>query len=156
MILTDRCNILYIRERYSPASKQMRKKGSRAPSAVVWLSPTRLLKITFFVKMFLRERGGERESKRRTNHQLLRVVDCKILNVRPAPRMSLLSLTPTVFNQYYYKKEAPPTFRTVHIGDDTKNDQSLAKEPHRVGPPATGPGHKTNEVVTSKVWLNPL
>lgn len=48
--------------------------------------------------------------------------------------------------------QAPPTFRTVRVGDDTKNEQSLSKEPHRVGPPATGPGHMTNEVVTSKVW----
>ncbi|CAM9504783.1 unnamed protein product, partial [Hapterophycus canaliculatus] len=46
--------------------------------------------------------------------------------------------------------QAPPTFRTVHVGDDTKNEQSLSKEPHRVGPPATGPGHMANEVVTSK------
>ncbi|CAM9436840.1 unnamed protein product, partial [Scytosiphon promiscuus] len=47
-------------------------------------------------------------------------------------------------------QQAPPTFRVVHVGDDTKNEQSLSKEPHRVGPPATGPGHMTNEVVTSK------
>ena len=48
-------------------------------------------------------------------------------------------------------RQAPPTFRTVHVGDDTKNHQSLMKEPPRAGPPVTGPGHMTNEVVTSKV-----
>lgn len=50
--------------------------------------------------------------------------------------------------------QAPSTFRTVHVGDDAKNHQSLLKEPPRPGPPVTGPGHMTNEVVTSKVSVN--
>lgn len=48
----------------------------------------------------------------------------------------------------------PPTFRTVAIGDNAATDKALAKEPIRPGPPPTGPGHMTNEVVTAKV-LNP-
>lgn len=44
-----------------------------------------------------------------------------------------------------------PTFRKVHIGDNAATSKTLSTEPYRPGPPHTGPGQLTNEVVTAKV-----
>lgn len=73
--------------------------------------------------------------------------------LRPIPQVKITSFTldgifPPLLGTNTQK---PPTFRTVDIGDDGKNERGLSKEPIRPGPPQTGPGHMTNEVVTAKV-----